>query len=67
MITINVINGEKEREFTQEELNSQIAIVNISDKIVLFQSGDEKKYNEYKNLVIELQNQYVTSLSNFFI
>ena len=65
MITINVIDGIKERDFTQEELNTQIATVMIGDIVVLFQQGDEAKYTSYMTQLQFEQQSYVSNLKAF--
>jgi hypothetical protein len=65
MITINVIDGIKERDFTQEELNTQIATVMIGDIVVLFQQGNEAKYTSYMTQLQREQESYVANLKAF--
>ena len=65
MIKINIIGGEKEREFTQEELSTQIATVSVADIVVLFQQGDEAKYSSYMAQLQVEQQSYVSNLKAF--
>jgi hypothetical protein len=53
------------RELTEEEQQTVIATVIVSDMTVYYQIGDETKYNSYLAENERLQNVYVNELKTF--